>query len=295
MHLNISTPETTKNLPMTIDLHTHSIASDGDLGPRELLDTAVNLGVKVLALTDHDTVAGYRHLLESDDLRCKLISGVELSCQWSNSTIHIVGLNIDIESPSITFGLKILNQARSDRASMIAQRLAKLGFEGTLEGAIGVAGESQIGRPHFAQFMTKNGYVKNNADAFKKYLGSGKCGDVKVFWPNLAQVVGWIVDSGGVAVLAHPLKYRFTRTKLRRLVMDFCYAGGHALEVISGWQQNADTCYLAKTSVDFELLASVGTDFHKQRSYGAALGEKMILPSICTPVWQQWDIDIGDF
>ncbi len=280
---------------MSIDLHTHSTASDGSLGPRELLEAAVASGVKVLALTDHDTVAGYRQLAEDGDLACELICGVEFSCQWSNSTVHIVGLKVDTKASSMVHGLNILNQARLDRAAKIGERLTKLGFEGSLEGAMAVAGDSQIGRPHFARYITERGYVKDEMEAFKKYLGAGKCGDVKAFWPSLSEVVGWIVDSGGVAVLAHPRKYRFTRTKLRRLLTDFCYAGGRAVEVISGRQQDEDTRYLARESVDFDLLASVGSDFHSQRPYGAVLGQSMPLPSSCTPVWQEWDIDIRGF
>lgn len=277
---------------MSIDLHTHSTASDGGLGPRELLDAAVASGVKVLALTDHDTVAGYRQLLVDGYTGCELIAGVEFSCHWSNTTVHIVGLKVEVESPALVQGLNILNQARLDRASKIADRLAKLGFEGTLDGATAVAGDSQIGRPHFARFITERGYVKDEVEAFKKYLGAGKCGDVKAFWPSLSEVVGWIADSGGVAVLAHPMKYRFTRTKLRRLLTDFCYAGGRAVEVISGRQQDEDTRYLGRTSADFELLASVGSDFHSQRPYGATLGQNMPLPSMCTPVWEEWDLGI---
>ena len=294
MHLKHFCLRDNQNPPMSIDLHTHSTASDGGLGPRELFDAAVASGVQVLALTDHDTIAGYKQLVTEGYSGCELIAGVELSCQWSNTTVHVVGLKIELESPVLMQGLYTLNQARIDRASKIAERLAKLGFEGTLEGAMSVAGESQIGRPHFAKFMTERGYVKDEVQAFDKYLGAGKCGDVKAFWPSLPEAVGWITESGGVAVLAHPLKYRFTRTKLRRLLTDFCYAGGRAVEVISGRQQQEDTRYLARTSADFELLASIGSDFHRQRPYGAGLGSSGLLPSVCTPVWTDWDLDIGN-
>lgn len=276
---------------MIIDLHTHSSASDGDLSCRQLLDSAVASGVEVLALTDHDTMAGYDQLLREGNLGCELLSGVELSCQWSNATVHIVGLNFEREAPPLVDGLRYLNQARADRAKKIAERLQKLGFEGCLDGALAIAGESQIGRPHFARYLTEREYVKNEVQAFDKYLGAGKCGDVKAFWPNLAEVVGWIVQSGGIAVLAHPLKYRFTRTKLRRLIADFRDAGGRAIEVISGRQLDRDTQNLARVSAEFELLASVGTDFHRQRPYGPALGDTMRLPSVCTPIWIEWDLD----
>ena len=101
------------------------------------------------------------------------------------------------------------------------------------------AGDSQLGRPHFAAWMVEQGHVADLNQAFDRYLGQGKTGDVKAFWPELAEVTGWIVAAGGVAVIAHPLKYRFTRMKLRRLVMDFMAAGGAAIEIISG-RQTAD-------------------------------------------------------
>jgi len=182
-----------------------------------------------------------------------------------------------------------LQRARKKRAKKIAERLEKLGFAGALAGAERKAGDSQLGRPHFAAWMVEQGHVKDMNQAFNKFLGQGKIGDVKAFWPELAQVVQWIVQSGGSAVIAHPLKYRFTRMKLRRLVIDFQAAGGVALEVCSGRQRADQVGQLQRLAAEFELLVSVGSDFHQDSTYGAPLGVDLSqLPAGMPGVWRQW-------
>ena len=261
------------NAHMIIDFHTHSHASDGALSPAALLQRAIEAGISEFALTDHDTVAGYRQLRElAIPGGMKLVAGVELSCQWAGSTIHVVGLGMDIEHAGFAQGLARLDAGRRERAGIIAAKLEKIEMPGALEGALAEAGESQIGRPHFAAWMIAQGHVEDANAAFNKYLGAGKLGDVKTCWPELAEVTGWICEAGGTAVLAHPLKYRFTRSKLKRLLAEFAGAGGRAMEVFSGRQlpdQTADLCRLVR---ELGLLASVGSDFHRDFDYGPGLG-----------------------
>lgn len=252
---------------MIIDFHTHSNASDGSLSPAQLVEQAIEAGIERLAITDHDCVDGYvaaRALQESFPAGFSLCPGVELSCRWNNGTVHVVGLDVDIDNEVLAGGLARLAEARQLRAVTIAQRLEKLGFTGGLEGARENAGASQIGRPHFARWMVEQGHVKEANEAFDKFLGSGKTGDVKAFWPELAEVVEWIVAAGGVAVVAHPLKYKYTRSKLRRLLSDFKAVGGCAMEIFSGRQSQDQTDQLKKLAAEFELLASAGSDFHAQ-------------------------------
>lgn len=258
---------------MIIDFHTHSHASDGALSPQELLAQAGAAGISEFALTDHDTVAGYRLLLQQElpaDLT--LVAGVELSCEWGGATIHVLGLGMDIDNAQFVAGLAQLSAGRQERAQIIAARLEKVGMPGALEGAIVEAGESQLGRPHFAAWMVAQGHVSDINSAFDKYLGAGKLGDVKTCWPKLAEVVSWIVDAGGSAILAHPLKYKFTRSKLRRMLADLVAAGGAGMEVLSGRQQPDQTADLCKLARELDLLGSVGSDFHQEYQYGAALG-----------------------
>lgn len=274
-----------------IDFHTHTSASDGALTPVELLERAVAQNIDLLAVTDHDTVAGYRaaaahytHISSS----LRLVSGVELSCRWSGATIHVVGLGIDVESAVMQQGLGRLDRARIERGEKIAEGLAKRGFPGALEGAMQEAGDSQLGRPHFSAWMVKQGHVADHNQAFDRYLGQGKMGDVKAFWPELSEVTGWIVEAGGVAVLAHPLKYRFTRMKLHRLVKDFVAAGGEAIELISARQTADQLAQLARLAREFELEVSLGSDFHRDGPYSPELGVELPQLEGLQGVWQRF-------
>ena len=258
---------------MIVDFHTHSLASDGALAPIELLRRAKAAGVQQFALTDHDTTAGYlavRHTSEAEEVG--LISGVELSCRWATATIHVVGLNFDADAPEMMAMVEQLTQAREERAEKIATRLAGVGIDDALEGAKAIANGSQIGRPHFATWMVEAGAVDSVAEAFDKYLGAGKIGDVKMFWPPLSDVVQAITRAGGVAILAHPLKYRLTGMKLRALINDFKAAGGGAIEVLNGRQPETDLKRLSQLAEGNGLMCSVGSDFHRDFEYGPKLG-----------------------
>ncbi len=272
---------------MIIDLHCHSTASDGSLSPVDLVRRAEAQGVELLAITDHDVIDGYLAVQEGSSA-LQLVSGVELSCCWGKTAIHVLGLRFDPANPVLVAGLQAQQQARVERAQMIAGRLAKKGFDGTYQGACRIAAGSQLGRPHFARFLLEQGHVSSIAQAFKRYLGAGKIGDVKQVWPELAEVLGWVAAAGGAAVLAHPLHYKMTATKLRALIADFKEAGGQGLEVISGKQSKDRTTYLAHLCERFELQASCGSDFHQPGMTWSELGNTGRLPSTCQPVWADW-------
>jgi predicted metal-dependent phosphoesterase TrpH len=274
-----------------IDFHTHSTASDGALSPGDLVDRAVAGNLGMLAITDHDTVAGYRAAAAyytQNPASMRLIPGVEFSCRWSGATVHILGLGMDCDHPAMEEGLGVLDTARRERGAKIASRLEALGFQGALPGALAQAGKSQLGRPHFAAWMVARGLVEDPRQAFDKYLGQGKTGDVKAFWPELPQVVAWIVNAGGVAVIAHPLKYRFTRMKLRRLVLDFIAAGGAGIEIVSGRQTVDHITQLRRLAGEFELEVSVGSDFHRDAPYSSQVGVELPQLRGLRGVWQRW-------
>jgi hypothetical protein len=274
-----------------IDFHTHTTASDGALDPCELVARARASNIEQLAITDHDTMAGYEaakaYHSESPD-GMQLIAGIEFSCKWSGTTIHILGLGLDCAHPTICTALETMSVARAERGEKIANRLAARGFEGALQGALAQAGESQLGRPHFAAWMVEQGHVVDFNQAFDKYLGQGKTGDVKAFWPDLAEVVGWIVTAGGVAVIAHPLKYRFTGMKLRRLVEAFVAAGGIGIEVLSGKQTRDQTEHLNRLARSYDLEVSLGSDFHRDAPYSAELGVESSPFEGLRGVWERW-------
>ena len=277
-----------------IDFHTHTTASDGALSPRDLVALAAERKVGMLAITDHDTVAGYlaaARVLEAEHPGAEalqLIPGVEFSCRWSGTTIHILGLGMDCEHSAMREGLELLNTARIERGKKIAQRLEALGFTGALEGALTEAGSSQLGRPHFSSWMVARGHVADHNQAFDKYLGQGKTGDVKAFWPELARVVQWIVAAGGAAVIAHPLKYKFTRMKLRRLVVDFMAAGGQGIEIASGHQTADQNAQLKRLATEFALEVSVGSDYHRDGPYSPQPGVQLPDLDGLRGVWERW-------
>ena len=273
---------------MLADLHTHSCASDGELAPEALLHRAVEQGVAMLAITDHDTMDGYLEAAKAvKDL--SLVAGVEFSCVWGKMLIHIVGLNIDHRQPALAQGLVRQKSARDQRGKLIGEKLAKLGFAGAYEGASELAGGGQVGRPDFARFLMQEGHVSSFNQAFKKYLGAGKPGDVKTLWPDMAEVVQWITAGGGVAVIAHPQRYKMTATKLRALIKDFKAAGGQGIEVISGQPDQQAIATMVKLCEQFDLLASIGSDFHRPGTPWSELGCCGELPTSVRPVWSHWE------
>lgn len=272
---------------MKFDLHCHSHFSDGLLSPQMLVTRAKEREVNVLALTDHDTIAGLILAQQAaDECGITLVNGIEFSSQWGKGGVHIVGLGVDVNSATLKTAIEHQNHARVSRADQIAARLAKAGITGTLEGARLIAGEAVVGRPHFAQYLVNIGAVNNINSAFKKYLGAGKPADVKYQWPDMPTVIDWIHAAGGVAVLAHPCKYDLTRTKMCALISDFAQAGGDALEVISGQQASAMTNDLARIAAANNLAASCGSDFHAPNHPWQELGNFSALPESCRPVWQ---------
>lgn len=272
---------------MNVDLHCHTTVSDGTLNPCELVSLAVERQLDMLAITDHDSIDCYQQI-DTSGHNFSLITGIEFSTTWQNRSVHIVGLNIDLDNQALLQGVLQQTLARDQRAIKIAERLERLGFKNSLKGARAFSNGGQIGRPHFAQHLVKINAVVSIQQAFNKYLGSGKAGDIKEHWASLEDVVGWIRGAGGVAVLAHPTKYKMTRTKLCSLLEDFIDAGGEAMEVISGSQTPSITKSMAELCNKYKLLASCGSDFHSLGQPWSSLGHVSELPASCVPVWTRW-------
>jgi len=279
------------------DLHTHSLCSDGVLSPEALVRLAHQQGVEVLALTDHDTLSGvqiaYEEALkinQSHDKPIHMTSGIELSAQWKGRNIHIVGLCLDLASADLQQGVEQQRQARHARAHEIARRLEKKGIPNTWEGAAKYAKDDHIGRPHFAQYLVEIGAVSGMNQAFQKYLGSGKVGDVKQLWPSVSEVVQWINTAGGIAVVAHPNKYDLTRTKLYELLETFKEAGGEGIEIISGQQNKNVTDKLVRAALDFSLAVSCGSDFHSDAWQMVGKMSPMPNPPFNSDYQNVWDL-----
>jgi len=276
------------------DLHTHSTASDGTLIPTDLIDCAAAAGVKVLALTDHDTTDGLEEAVAAAGRRgIWLIPGVEISVTWGGRTIHVLGLRVDPDHPELGRGLGSLLEFRRWRAEEIGRRLAKVGIEGAYAGAKSLSNGRLVGRTHFARFLVQRRLAADERAVFKHFLVNGKPGHVPGDWATLESAVGWIRGAGGQAVLAHPARYKLTRTRLLRLLGELRELGGEGLEVVSGSHSRDDIFNFAQHAREQRLLASAGSDFHgPQLSISAhpwvGLGRLPALPDGCTPIWSDW-------
>jgi len=277
---------------MDIDLHCHSTASDGVLTPHELVTRAHEHGVKILSLTDHDTIEGLPAAQQAaDELGIQLINGIELSCVWGGTTIHILGYDFALDDPAILAASNTLHTGRWLRAEEIAKRLAAKGIAGALEGAQAVQaalGDSSNApaRPHFAQFLVKQGHVRDYAEAFRKWLGAGKIGDVKQHWPSFDETMATLKHAQALSSLAHLYHYKFTRTKRRRLVQDFVNAGGHALEVVNGMQPAEQVGTLSILAREFNLKVTAGSDFHLPQQW-SEIGRYRPVPDDLTSLFMQ--------
>lgn len=295
-------------MTLNVDLHCHTTASDGSMGPLEVYERARDQGVDILAITDHDSVAAHQFLKNKTLEGPRLITGMELSTTWSAMEIHIVGLNFSLSHPDLEKIIHHQCSARKQRSLLIANRLVKklkldISADALMDEVIELAlnrqkqtadgfvlsrKNIQTGRPHFAHWLLEKGYINELQAAFDKYLSHQKIGNLKAFWPPMGQAVAWIRALKGSAVLAHPGKYKMTRTKLRALVRDFKLAGGHALEVSSCQQPPGQRETLARLCQDFELGASRASDFHTPANPWVELGKAPELPDGTLPVWESW-------
>ena len=278
---------------LKIDLHSHTRYSDGHLTPAELVLRAHTMQVDVLAITDHDTVAGLAaaHAKQAEQKRpLKIIDGVEISTTWHGFDIHIVGLNVNCDCPTFLARLSEQADARQTRAELIAEKLVKCGFNGVLERAMALAGEGQVTRAHFARVLVNNYGVPTMQAAFKKYLGKGKRAAVKAQWPSIETVIKWIQEAGGQAVLAHPAHYDMTAKWLRRLVLLFAQSGGDAMETAFPGINKTKQTLINELALEHNLLASAGSDFHFPSRW-TELGKNLGINSELTPIWQTWSHD----
>ncbi|HHX8447443.1 TPA: RNase RNM [Vibrio diabolicus] len=278
---------------MRIDLHSHTTASDGRLEPKDLVERALSFDIEVLAITDHDTVDGLalaKQHVQDNNLPIKIINGIEISTVWQNKDIHIVGLNIDPENEQLSALIEQQKQHRIIRSELIAERLQKATREGVLEEVRQIAGDAPVTRAHFAKWLVDNGYAKTMQMVFKKYLTRNNPGYVPPNWCSMKDAVDAIHAAGGLAVLAHPGRYKLTAKWIKRLLAAFVEANGDAMEVAQPQQAQQERRNLADYAIQYKLLASQGSDFHYPSPW-MELGRNLWLPAGVEPVWKDWGID----
>ncbi len=273
------------------DLHSHSIYSDGTMQPGDLARRAAEHGVELYALTDHDEVSGLAEArAAAAECALRFVSGVEVSVTWGTTTIHVVGLGIDGDSAELRDGLANVRSGRTRRAQQIGASLAAAGIDGALEGALKYAENPQmIARTHFARFLVEQGICRDVREVFKRYLVEGKPGYVPHRWATLAEAVKLIGDAGGVAVLAHPARYRLDELALLALIEEFRSVGGTALEVVTSNHTPDDVRRFTQLALDFGFEASSGSDFHGPgESANVELGRVAALSRELIPVWHRF-------
>ena len=275
------------------DLHSHSIASDGSLSPVELVTAAHGAGVDVLALTDHDTLDGlWDAVRTARALGLQLVPGVEISVSWQSQTIHVLGLGVDPGCKTLQAGLAGLREFRQWRAEEIGRRLARAGIGGCYTGARALARGNIVGRTHFAQHLVAAGHARSVREVFRRFLVNNKPGYVSGQWARLETALEWIHAAGGLAVIAHPARYRMTSSKLRRLVDEFRACGGAGIEVVSGSHSRDNITAMASLCSNENMLASCGSDYHGPQNPWIKLGQLPALPAGCKPVWEsdRWPV-----
>lgn len=268
-----------------IDLHSHSSASDGVLSPTALISRAKEQGIEVLALTDHDTVDGIAEAkTAAQQQQITLISGVEISTVWQGKTIHIVGLDFDETHPAMTELLQRQAQLRYARAVEIGERFKKFGLENAFAEAQALT-SGEVTRAHYARYLVNIGMVSNEGQAFKRYLSQGKPCYVKANWCDIPTAIEVIHQAGGIAVVAHPMRYQMTNNKIRTLIEDFQQWGGDAVEIAGGVDHNQQKM-LIQWLDKLSLSASVGSDFHYPCGW-IELGKNLTIPENVKTVWQR--------
>ena len=271
---------------MKADLHNHSYFSDGVLSPIEVIRLASNAGCDLFSLTDHDTTNGIGEAKrEADKLGLNLVNGVEISAFWKSSAIHIIGLGIDIHNDELQSGLEFNQILRKERAKKIALGLWRSGIKDALEKAEKFSGGHMLTRTHFAQMLISEGYCKDMKSVFRRYLTGRKPGGVRVEWKDFDEVIKWIQSAGGKALIAHPFRYRMTHTKIKKMLKDFKESNGDGFEVINANSSQEEISLGNQWSNDYDLLASIGSDFHGWPNQRVKIGNLADLPNNSRAIW----------
>lgn len=278
-----------QNKELNADLHSHSNQSDGILAPEDVAERAKKMGVQLWALTDHDTVNGCATAAAvAHDLKLPFVCGVEISVSFLRETVHIVGLGVDISQPDLVRRLAHNRQGRVARAQAMAAALEKVGIHGTFEGAMQYTQKPEtISRMHFARFLVEEGICENTVSVFKRYMVQGKPGYVPHQWASLQDSIRWIREAGGIAVIAHPGRYKLLNQKQEDLLFElFIEAGGQGVEVVTGSHSSQDALKYTEKAKEYRLWASRGSDFHAPSESRVGLGALPNLNPALEPIWK---------
>ncbi len=275
---------------LNADLHCHSTVSDGLLAPADVVRRAHGNGVELLALTDHDELGGLAEArATAAEIGLPFVNGTEISISWGDDqTVHIIGVGIDPDNETLKNGLREVRSGRDSRAGRMAAELDKAGIHDSYQGALKYVGNpALISRSHFARYIVERGFAKDVKSVFDYWLAKGKPGYVEHTWATLSDAVSWIVGAGGIAVIAHPGRYRLTPVERRQLFFEFKELGGRGIEVLSGSHPQDEVREFTRIAKEFGFLASRASDFHGPGESWVDLGRLPDLPEGLTPVWTE--------
>jgi hypothetical protein len=272
---------------LNADLHCHSVVSDGTLTPEALAARAAANGVELWSLTDHDEVGGQQRAAAAARAHgLKYLTGTEISVSFAGETVHIIGLGFDADNEALRQGLRATRGGRGARAMEMSDQLATAGIKGAYEGALKYVGNPElISRTHFARYLVEVGACRDTGEVFRRFLTEGHPGFVPHRWAALKDAVRWITDAGGMAVIAHPARYRLSANEEYALFTEFKAHGGLGVEVVTGSHTAAEYITYGETAREFGLAASRGSDFHSPGESHTDLGQLPPLPATLLPVW----------
>lgn len=260
---------------MSIDLHTHTTASDGSFTPSQLVRYAKQKGVTVIAITDHDTIDGnVEAMTEGEREAVTVVPGVEISVDYAPGSMHMLGFFIDIKNTALSEKLRLLQDSRADRNPRIIEKLNALGVNINYQEVIDISGGGQVGRPHIAQVLLQKGYTRSIQEAFDRYLGKGAPAYLDKFRMEPADAIGMIIGAGGVPVLAHPFTLNCANAdELEHLIKNLVSLGLAGIEVYYSEHSSKQVSVYESLAGRFNLLITGGSDFHGANVQGIDLGK----------------------
>ncbi len=257
------------------------------MSPADVARRAVDHRVELLALTDHDDLGGLasaRSIAEQVGMR--FVNGVEISIEWGGLQVHVLGYNFDCENAALNAGLEAIRGGRVSRARRMSAALEKVGIEGCFAGAMRHAeNPNLISRSHFARYLVEIGVCRDVRSVFESYIVPGRPGYVDHRWASLEESVGWIIGAGGIASVAHPGRYKYSRPEMRQLLDEFKACGGQAIEVVSGSHSADNVNLYGRLAREYGFMASCGSDFHGPGESYVDIGEVGALPPGINPIW----------
>ncbi len=256
-----------------IDLHSHTTASDGSLAPEELVRLAKQQGVTTLAVTDHDTIAGLaRAMAEGEQAGVEVIPGIEISCLYGETELHILGYFINPDDPRLEPALARYRASREDRNPRIVQRLQELGCALTYAEVKAAAGTATVGRPHIAQALVRKGYVNSVSEAFDRYLADDAPAYLPRRLPSPAEAIGLLRQIGGIPVLAHPVYTSRLKEPFEQVCETLKGLGLLGVEALYSSHNRQQTERYRSISRNQGLLVTGGSDFHGEAKPNLLVG-----------------------